>query len=68
VPQDYVQAYVWASLAASRFPASAKADREQTASNRDHIAGLMTPAQIAEAKRLVKAWTPKLPSPVPRAP
>jgi TPR repeat protein len=68
VPQDYVQAYVWASLAASRFPASAKEDREQTARNHDHIAGLMTPAQIAEAKRLVKAWTPKLPSPVPRAP
>jgi len=68
VPQDYVQAYVWASLAASRFPASAKADREQAARNRDHIAGLMRPAQIAEAKRLVKAWTPKLPSAVPRAP
>ena len=55
VPQDYVQAYVWASLASSRFPTKAKADREQAAANRDHVATLMTPAQLAEAKTLAKA-------------
>jgi TPR repeat protein len=68
VPQDYVQAYVWASLAATRFPASAKDDRKQAARNRDHVASLMTPEQLAEAKKLAKAWTPKLPSAVPSEP
>jgi len=68
VPQDYVQAYVWASLAAARFPAKAKDDRAQAATNRDHVATLMTPAQLAEAKKLAQAWTPKLPSAVPDAP
>jgi TPR repeat protein len=68
VPQDYVQAYVWASLAATRFPASAKDDRKQAARNRDHVASLMTPEQLAAAKKLAKAWTPKLPSAVPNEP
>ncbi len=68
VPQDNVQAYVWASLAASRFPASAKEDREQAAANRDHVASLMTPEQLEQAKTLAKAWTPKSPSAVPSAP
>jgi uncharacterized protein len=68
VPQDYVQAYVWASLAALRFPSSAKEDREQAAANRDHVASLMTPEQLEEAKRLAKAWTPQSPSAVPSAP
>jgi uncharacterized protein len=59
VPQDYVQAYLWASLAAARFPPTAKEDRKQAAENRDHVARLMTPAQLTEAQTLVRAWKPK---------
>ena len=50
VPRDYVQAYMWFSLAAQRDNASAE--------NRDAIARLMTPEQIAQAKALAAAWKP----------
>jgi TPR repeat protein len=59
VPQDYVQAYMWADLAASRFPASATEDREAMIQNRDRLAGLMTPQQLTEARKLVRNWKPK---------
>lgn len=59
VLQDYVQAYMWADLAASKFPASATEDREEAAHNRDLVARLMTPQQLAEAQRLVRKWKPK---------
>ncbi len=47
VPRDYVQAYLWLSLAASR-------DIRQGAKAREVLAGMMSPAQIAEAQRLVR--------------
>ena len=50
VPRDYVQAYMWFSLAAQRDDASAE--------NRDALARLMTPVQIARGKALVAAWKP----------
>jgi uncharacterized protein len=59
VPQDYVQAYKWADLAASKFPASAAEDREEVIKNRDRLAGLMTPQQLTEARRLVRKWKSK---------
>ena len=59
VPQDYVQAYMWVSLAASRFPPSAKEDREQAARHREIVASKMTAAQLAEARKRVREWTPK---------
>ena len=49
VAQDYVQAHKWFNLAA----ASGNADAVK---NRDKVASLMTPAQIAEAQRLASAW------------
>ncbi len=52
VPQDYVQAYKWFSLAAALGDQIAR-------ENRDRAAELMTPAQIAEAQRLAQAWKPK---------
>ena len=52
VPLDDVQAHMWYSLAASQ-------GTEDAISNRDRMAGLMTPAQIAEAQKLVREWKPK---------
>jgi TPR repeat protein len=52
VPQDYVQALKWFNLAASQgYPEAQK--------GMDLIGNGMTPAQIAEAKRLAKEWKPK---------
>ncbi len=58
VPRDYVQAHMWLSLAASRLPPGS--DRDTAVKNRDIIAKLMTPAQIAEAQRLAREWMEKL--------
>ena len=53
VPQDYVQAHMWFNLAASRLTG----DRRETGvENRDRAARQMTPAQIADAQRLARAW------------
>jgi localization factor PodJL len=52
LPRAYVQAYKWFALSAAQGnPPAAK--------NRDNAAGLMTAAQIAEAKTLVREWKPK---------
>ncbi len=54
VPQDYVQAHMWINLAA------AQGDEDgRKAKARDKLAERMTPAQIAEAQRLAREWTPK---------
>ena len=52
VPQDYVAAYMWLSLAAAQNDRAA-------ALRRDRIAKLMTPAQIEQAQKLVRDWKPK---------
>ena len=57
VPGHYVRAYMWISLAASRFPPGA--DRDRAINGRDVVANWMTPGQIAEAKRLAREWKPK---------
>src|SRR4030066_2782 len=59
VPQDYVMAHMWYTLAASRYSASEEEKREKALKNRDLVASLMTPAQVAEAQRLVREWKPK---------
>ena len=48
VPQDYVRAYMWWSLAA----ASTGDEQKLTEDIRDEVASRMTPAQISEARRL----------------
>lgn len=58
LPQDYVQAYKWYTIAAPRFPANEQSMRDRSVKNRDRIASSMTPAQIAEARRLAAAWKP----------
>jgi hypothetical protein len=51
VPQDYVQAHMWFSLSvALGDPFGTK--------NRDRAAEFLTPAQLAESARLVRAWRP----------
>ena len=51
VMQDYVQAHKWFNLAATEN-AKYRADR-------DSVAKRMTPAQIAEARKLAWEWKPK---------
>ncbi len=57
VPQDYIQAHNWLNLAASR--AETGEVRDEAAKNRDFVAKLMTPAQIAEAQQLATKWKPR---------
>jgi uncharacterized protein len=62
VPQNYVQAYMWVDLAASRFPPSAREDRDEATNNRNVVASKMTREQLAEAKKLLREWKPKGPT------
>ena len=52
VPQNYVQAHLWFSLAASRFDAEAVKER-------DALAARMAPEQVAEAQKQAAAWQPQ---------
>lgn len=52
VPRDDVQAYMWFALSAAQ-------DNAAAAENRKAAAASMTPAQIAEAEKLVRDWQPK---------
>ena len=56
VPQDYVQAHIWFNLSAAGLPPGK--DLDSAAENRDNVAKLMTPAQIAEAQRRAAKWRP----------
>lgn len=58
VPQDYVEAYKWYNLAASQGEALA-------ATNRNSLALMMTPDQIAEGQRRSSAFAPRKGSPTP---
>jgi len=51
VPQDYVQARLWFSLAASRMTGNI---RETAVRFRDGIADVMTPDDLSEAQRLAR--------------
>ena len=59
LPQDYVQAWKWYAVAAARFPPEDPTMRERAVKNRDRVAALMSPAQLAEARRLAREWTPR---------
>lgn len=54
VARDFVQAYKWYALAAQAV--SSKNPKAQAVKNRDYLAGQMTAAQLAEAKKLVADW------------
>jgi hypothetical protein len=51
VGQDFVRAYMWASLASAR-------GLKEPAEWREHLTQHMTPEQIAEAKKLAGEWRP----------
>ena len=53
VPQDYVEAHKWHNLAAFRTSAE---NQTKYAEDRDRVANLMTPTQIADAQRLAREW------------
>jgi len=52
VPQDDVQAHMWASLAAEQ-------GNENARRARDRLAARMTRAQVADTQRLAREWKPK---------
>jgi hypothetical protein len=54
MPQNLVEAYKWLSLAASREPADQ--NRTTAIHECEATAAQMTPAQLAEAQRLARAW------------
>ena len=58
VPQDYVEAHKWFNLAVSRYPASEAEKRNTSVRNRDQVAAMMTPQQVAEAQKLAREWKP----------
>ena len=62
VPQDFVQAYMWLNLAVSQLAGMKESD--VAVKLRDWVASKMTPAQIAQAQRLTRAFTPR-PTPSP---
>jgi TPR repeat protein len=53
VPKNLVLSYVWRSLAADQGVESAKVAR-------DSLEKMMTPSQLAEARRLTREWRPDL--------
>jgi hypothetical protein len=59
VPQDYVRSHMWFDLAVRNYAASATENRNEAIKNRDLVAAKMTPAQIAEARRLARKWKPR---------
>jgi uncharacterized protein len=63
VPQDYVQGYLWLNLAAAQDEAAGLSaeQRKLVVRNRDLVAKLMTPDQLAEAQRLAREWKPASP-------
>ena len=57
LPHDDVQALMWFNLAASRLPPGE--DHDRAVQDRDTVAKRMTPAQIAEAEKLAREWSPR---------
>jgi TPR repeat protein len=56
--EELVQAYMWLTLAASRYGAPEKENRDRVLGFRGMLAVRMTPAQIAEAEKLAREWKP----------
>ena len=57
VARDLLKTHMWFSLAASRFPPGK--DRDKALRARDMTSAQMTPAEIAEAKKLAREWKPR---------
>jgi hypothetical protein len=63
VPQDYVQAHMWFSLAAAYPPADVPDDLPDAEINRfwsrPSLLDLTAQERMAEAERLAREWNPK---------
>jgi hypothetical protein len=66
VPQDYVRAYMWFTLQAQTNETAGEPGGQTPAQRaylnrivRDALAAQMTPAQIAEARKLASEWKPQ---------
>jgi len=60
VQRNLVLAHMWLNLGASRIPTLESERRNNAMKGRDKVADEMTPAQLAEAKRLEREWKPKM--------
>ena len=58
VPQDWVAAYMWLSLAVARASAAGGDDHDTYVEVRDAVAEQMTSEQVAEAERRASEWKP----------
>jgi hypothetical protein len=58
IPPDKVQSFKWFTLAAAVFPPASK-ESDEAIKNANLVAAKMTPAEIAEAKRLAQEWKPE---------
>ena len=56
VSQNYLQAHMWANLAASRLTGSV---REQAAKLRDGLAKLLSKSELGRAQRMAEEWRAK---------
>ena len=59
IPQDWVQAYMWFSLAGSSRLEVSQKNREIAENNRKAVEANMTSKQIDEAKALANSWLAK---------
>ena len=59
VPQNYVLAHMWFSLAASSEDIILPDHQDRAIGKRDLVASKMTRYQIAEAQRLAREWKPE---------
>ena len=60
VSRDFVQAYMWYSLAASRFPASDPVNAAIASEFSKSLAARMAPALVEEAQQLASDWKPTI--------
>jgi TPR repeat protein len=58
VGKDFIQAYKWYKLASESFSSAEKDQISRAVSNLDRIEKLLTPTQLADAKRLARSWKP----------
>jgi TPR repeat protein len=58
VSQNVAEAYFWLTLAAARFPPTARENHDIAVHNRDFVAARITSAQRAEVQARVSGWQP----------
>jgi localization factor PodJL len=68
VAQNVAEAYFWFTLAAARFPPTARENHDITVHNRDVVAARIMAAQRADVEARVSAWQPQPETPPPALP